>query len=113
MFSRTVLSGLLFRISVTGDQFDVALNGTSSFAISDSDAVAPAKIAAQKAETIKVSSIRCGMAVAANTSAPDECKALAKLPSREILIAQLLEYVASAHRVVCSRHDAIAQKKAE
>lgn len=111
-----VLKNRLVRIALQnlgyGDQFDFALNGTSSFAVSDSDAVAPAKIAAQKAETIKVLSIKCGMAEGKYLSA-DECKALAKLPSREILIAQLLGMlqapIASFARVI----DAIAQKKAE
>lgn len=95
-----------------GNEFDADLNGTSSVALSVTDVVAPAKIAAQKAETIKVLSIKCGMADNRYLDA-NECNTLAKLPSKEILIAQLLGMLQAPIASFARAIDAIAQKKAE
>lgn len=95
-----------------GDSFDAALNGTSSLAISSEDITAPAKISSQKSDTIKVLSIKCGMVDGRFLDA-QECNTLSKLPSREILIAQLLGMLQAPIASFARAIDAIAQKKAE
>lgn len=92
--------------------FDEALNGTTAIAMGFEDIAAPAKIASAKAAAYKKTSIKCGM-VDGTFLDMEGCKVLATLPSREVLIAQLLGMlqapIASFARVI----DAIAQQKAE
>ncbi|MDD3946462.1 MAG: 50S ribosomal protein L10 [Clostridia bacterium] len=111
-----VLKNRLVKIALKnlgfGDEFDAALNGTSALAISHQEITAPAKISSQKANTIKVLSIKCGMADGRYLDV-EECKALAKLPSKEILIAQLLGMLQAPIASFARAIDAIAQKKAE
>lgn len=95
-----------------GSEFDEALNGTSALAISTEDETAPAKIASQKADTIKVLSIKCGMADGSFLDAK-QCGVLAQLPAREVLIAQLLGMLQAPIASFARAIDAIAQKKAE
>ena len=65
------------------------LEGTTALAYSKSDYVAPARILAAYAEKSKTFQIKIGFVDGKPISEP-EVKALAKLPSREVLVAQVL-----------------------
>ena len=70
------------------------LEGTTAFAFSTEDAVAPAKVICgfikkNKLEDVEVLTVKVGM-VEGKVIGVDEVKALAALPSREELIAKLL-----------------------
>ena len=70
------------------------LEGTTAFAVSTEDAVAPAKVICgfikkNKLEDAEVLTVKVGM-VEGKVIGVDEVKALAALPSREELIAKLL-----------------------
>lgn len=111
-----VMKNRLVKIALTnlgyGKDYDVALNGTTAVAIATAEEAAPAKVTYQKAETIKVISVKCGMAEGRYLS-PEECKALSMLPSRNVLIAQLLGMLQAPIASFARAIDAIAQKKAE
>lgn len=73
---------------------DPVLNGTTAIAISAEDAVAPAKVVydfikENKLEKTEVLTIKLGV-VEGKVISVDEVKALASLPSREVLIAKVL-----------------------
>lgn len=67
------------------------LEGTTSFAICESDPVAAAKVVAEFAKKMKDEKfiIKAGF-VEGKVLSPEEVKALADLPSREVLIATVL-----------------------
>ena len=69
-------------------------NGTTAFAFSNDDAIAPAKVISKfikdnNLEKAEVLTIKAGL-VEGKVINADEVKALASLPSREVLIAKLL-----------------------
>ena len=111
-----VLKNRLLKIALNElgyNQFDDALNGPTAVAFAMTDNIsAPAKIASQKAATTKKLAFKCGMV---DGTYLDEagCKELAQLPSKEMLIAQLLsvlnEPVAGFARVL----NAYADKQSE
>ena len=73
---------------------DPVLNGTTAIAISASDAVAPAKVISEfikdnKLEDTEVLTIKAGV-LEGKVIGLDEVKALAALPSREVLIAKVV-----------------------
>ncbi|WP_455631278.1 50S ribosomal protein L10 [Megamonas sp.] len=73
---------------------DPVLNGTTAIAVSAEDAVAPAKVVydfikENKLEKTEVLTIKLGV-VEGKVISVDEVKALASLPSREVLIAKVL-----------------------
>lgn len=68
---------------------DPALEGTTALATSESDYVAAAKVLAKFAETNKTFEIKTGFMDGAVISV-DEINRLAKIPSKEILLAQVL-----------------------
>ncbi|MDM8142557.1 50S ribosomal protein L10 [Megamonas hypermegale] len=73
---------------------DPVLNGTTAIAVSAEDAVAPAKVVydfikENKLEKTEVLTIKAGV-VEGKIIGVDEVKALASLPSREVLIAKVL-----------------------
>lgn len=111
-----VMKNRLVKIALTnlgyGNDYDAALNGTTAVAIATAEETAPAKVTYQKAETIKVISVKCGMAEGRYLR-PEECKALATLPSRNVLIAQLLGMLQAPIASFARAIDAIAQQKAE
>jgi len=111
-----VVKNRLVKIALTnlgyGNDYDLALNGTTAVAIATGEESTSAKVAVKKSETIKVISIKCGMAEGRYLSA-DECKALAAMPSREVLIAQLLGMLQAPIAAFARAIDAIAQQKAE
>lgn len=71
------------------NELDSALSGTTAIAISDTDLTAPAKILAKFAETNKNLSVKAGFIEGKAVSA-DEVDTLAKLPSKEVLVAKFL-----------------------
>ena len=70
-------------------EFDEALNGPTAVAFAMTDPSAPAKILLESVDKTKKVSIKCGMVDGAFIT-PDGVKELATLPSKEVLIAQLL-----------------------
>ena len=88
---KVVKNSLLIRAS---EDNDVALikdhfKGPSAIALSYDDPVAPAKVLAQFAKDNNKLEIKVGV-MNGQVLEPDAIKALAKLPSREILLGQLL-----------------------
>ena len=70
-------------------QFDEALNGPSAVAFSDTDAVAPAKIIVENIKKLNKMKAKCGL-VEGEYMDENGVKAVASIPSREILIAKML-----------------------
>ena len=68
---------------------DGFLNGPTSMAISSDDVVAPAKILSEFAKKFEKLELKAGV-VEGKIINVDEIKALAELPSREVLIAKVL-----------------------
>ncbi|OQY10815.1 MAG: 50S ribosomal protein L10 [Fusobacteriia bacterium 4572_132] len=71
------------------DSFDDALEGTTSFAIAYDDVVAPAKIAYEFGKGKEIFNIKAGL-LDGKRMELDDVMALAKLPSRDELLAKLL-----------------------
>ncbi len=71
------------------NQFDEALNGPTAVAFHNSDAVAPAKVVMDNAKKFNKMKAKCGMV---EGEFVDEAgvKAIASIPSREILLAKML-----------------------
>ena len=90
--------------------FDEALNGPTAIAIGSTDLAAPARIAIDKAKAYKKMTIKCGFVDGKYLDAKG-CETLAKLPSKEGLISQVLGLlqapVAGFARVIA----AIAEKQ--
>lgn len=93
-------------------QFDEALNGPTAVAMAQQDPAAPAKVAYDKQNAFKKMVIKCGMAEGRFLN-ESQCKELSTLPSREILIAQLLGMLQAPIASFARAIDAIAQQKAE
>ena len=70
-------------------QFDEALNGPTAVAFSDTDAVAPAKIIVENIKKLNKMKAKCGL-VEGKYMDENGVKAVASIPSREILIAKML-----------------------
>ncbi|MDR3186686.1 MAG: 50S ribosomal protein L10 [Christensenellaceae bacterium] len=110
-----VLKNRLLKIALNNlgyTQFDESLNGTTALAFSTTDVIAPAKIISEKAFAFKKMKIKCGMLEGAFIG-EEQCKELAQLPSREVLIAQLLAMLQAPIASFARAIDAIAKKKAE
>ena len=90
--------------------FDEALNGPTAIALGSTDLAAPARIAIDKAKAYKKMTIKCGFVDGKFLDAKG-CETLAKLPSKEGLISQVLGLlqapVAGFARVIA----AIAEKQ--
>jgi large subunit ribosomal protein L10 len=71
------------------ENLDSALSGTTAIAISDNDLIAPAKILAKFAEDNKTLNLKAGFIEGKAVSA-QEIGELAKLPSKEVLVAKFL-----------------------
>lgn len=92
-----VVKNTMFRIAAKEagiEGIEEHLEGTTAFAFSTEDAVAPAKVICgfikkNKLEDAEVLTVKVGM-VEGKVIGVDEVKALAALPSREELIAKLL-----------------------
>lgn len=90
-------------------EFDEALNGPSAFAFGTTDAVAPAKIAAEGIKKYKAMEIKCGMfdKIFADASVVD---AMSKVPNRETLLAMLVSVLSAPVRGLAVALNAIAEK---
>lgn len=89
-----VVKNTMLRIAAKEAGIEEHLEGTTAFAFSTEDAVAPAKVICgfikkNKLEDAEVLTVKVGM-VEGKVIGVDEVKALAALPSREELIAKLL-----------------------
>ncbi|MDR2266663.1 MAG: 50S ribosomal protein L10 [Christensenellaceae bacterium] len=93
-------------------EFDVALNGTTSIAMGTTDIVAPAKITVEKSNVFKKMSIKCGLVDGIYMDA-EQCKVLAQLPPKEIILSQLLGVLQAPIAAFARVIDAIATKMAE
>lgn len=111
---RVVKNSILSRASAEAgiEGVDQFLNGTTAIALSENDYVAAAKILSQFADTSKTFEIKSGF-IDGKLVSIDEVKALAKLPSREILIATVLGTMNAPIAAFARAIQAIADKKSE
>lgn len=93
-------------------QFDDALNGPTAIAIATEDIAAPAKIAFEKSTAFKKMTIKCAMVDGAYLDQAN-AKKLATLPSKEVLLAQVLGMLLAPISAFARVIDAIAKKNAE
>ena len=93
-------------------EFDEALNGPSAFAFGTSDAVAPAKVAAEGAKKYGKTQIKCGMFDKKFADAAT-CDAMSKVPGRETLLAMLVSVLSAPVRGLAVALNAIAEKQGQ
>lgn len=87
-----VVKNTLLRLALKDagiDGLDSVLEGTTAVAVNSEDYVAPAKILNNFAEKNKTFTIKAGF-IDGKTATAEEIKTLAALPSKEILLAQML-----------------------
>lgn len=87
-----VVKNTLLRLALADagiDVLDGVLEGTTAVAVNSEDYVAPARILAKFAESSDKFEIKAGF-VDGKAVDKDEIKTLAKLPSKEVLVAQAL-----------------------
>lgn len=87
------------------------LEGTTAVAFSDADPVAPAKIAVDGENKYKVIKVKAGYAEGKMYN-ESEIKALASIPSKEVLLGQLLGLLTSPMRGLAVAINEIAKKNA-
>jgi len=107
-----VLKNTLVRIALNElgyKDFDEALNGPTAVAFGHEDALAPAKIASESIEKFKAMTIKCGMMDKAFVNA-DTVNALAKVPSKPVLLSMLLSVMTAPVRVLAVALNAISEK---
>ncbi len=87
----TVVKNTLTRLAAreNGFDFDEVLNGTTSFAVTDGDPIAPARIVSQFAKQNKILAIKGGF-VEGKMVSVDELNAFGELTSKNDLVAQVL-----------------------
>ena len=87
----TVVKNTLTRLAARdcGYDFDEVLNGTTSFAVTEGDPIAPARIVSQFAKKNKVLAIKGGFVEGKMVSA-EELNAFGELTSKNDLVAQVL-----------------------
>lgn len=87
-----VVKNTLMKLAARGtdlEQLNDYFNGPTAIAICHGDPVPMAKILSEFVKTQPKLEIRVGL-IQGRVSSPDEIKALATLPSREVLLAQIL-----------------------
>jgi|LakWasMet70_HOW9_FD_contig_41_1041022_length_1211_multi_5_in_0_out_0_2 large subunit ribosomal protein L10 len=89
----TVAKNTLIKVALKGEALGEALEsqlkGPTGLAICYSDPAAPAKVLADFIKAVKKSELRGGV-VEGKAVTADQAKAIAELPSREVLIAKML-----------------------
>lgn len=87
----TVVKNTLTRLAARecGYDFDEVLNGTTSFAVSTGDPIAPARIVSQFAKQNKILTIKGGF-VEGKAVSVEELNAFGELSSKNDLVAQVL-----------------------
>ena len=83
------------QIAVYKDTDTTGLTGQLLYAISDSDEVAPAKVLAEFAKKHDALTLAGGFSDAGNSLSEDEIKALAAMPSKNELLAQVVAQLLS------------------
>lgn len=83
------------QIAVYKDTDTTGLTGQLLYAVSDSDEVAPAKVLAEFAKTHNALALAGGFSDLGNALSEDEVKALAAMPSKNELIAQVVAQLLS------------------
>lgn len=94
------------------DQFEEALKGPTAVAMGTTDIAAPARVAMNKSKAFKKMNIKCGM-IDGLFLDEEGCKTLAKLPSREGLLSQILGLLQAPIAGLARAISAIAEKQAE
>ena len=87
-------------------EFADALNGPSAIAVSTDDVVAPAKVVTDSIKKYNKMAVKAGLADGKFATVA-EIEALSKIPSKEVLIGQLLGLLTNPMRslaVVCNEH---------
>lgn len=93
------------------DGLEEFFSGTTALAISDSDVIAPAKVATKYQDKLdKIFNIKAGF-MDGKTMSASETVALGKLPSKEQLIGQLLSVLTGNVRGLAVALNAIAEQK--
>lgn len=93
------------------NELDSYLNGTTAVAVSKDDAVAPARILAKQADAEDSAfTLKAGY-IEGKFTETDELKAIAKLPTREVLIAQVLAGLNAPITGLAMTLNAIAEKQ--
>ncbi|MDE6189703.1 MAG: 50S ribosomal protein L10 [Clostridia bacterium] len=92
--------------------FDHHLEGSSAFAFANGDALAAAKIVVEQGKTIKALKAKCGLMDGAYIDETVVTK-LASIPSKEVLLAQLLGLLQSPISGFARAIQQIAEKQAE
>lgn len=92
--------------------FDSFLENTTAIAFANSDAMSAAKVVVDNSKDIKCLNIKCGMLDGAFINA-DTVKAIASIPSKEVLLAQLCGLLQSGLSGLARALSEIAKKKAE
>lgn len=108
VFKNTLLKLALNDLGYT--QFDEFLAGPTSIAVSVDDVIAPAKVSSEKIAQYKKMKIKCGM-VEGEFFTAAQCAVLAKTPSKEVLLAQLLGMLLAPVSAFARAIDAIAKQK--
>ena len=83
------------QIAVYKDTDTTGLTGQLLYAVSDADEVAPAKVLAEFAKTHNALNLVGGFSDAGNALSEDEVKALAAMPTKNELIAQVVAQLLS------------------
>ena len=112
VLKNTLARRALDDLHITG--LDEVLNGPSAFAFGMSDVVAPAKIISEFVEKAKtqVITVKAGL-MGDLVLTPAKVAELAKVPSREVLLARLLGSMQGSISGFVRVLDAIAQKQTE
>ena len=92
--------------------FDKYLEGSSAFAFANGDALAAAKIVVEQGKTVKALKAKCGLMDGAFIDETVVTK-LASIPSKEVLLAQLLGMLQSPISGFARAIQQVAEKRAE
>ena len=92
--------------------FDKYLEGSSAFAFANGDALAAAKIVVEQGKTVKALKAKCGLMDGAFIDETVVTK-LASIPSKEVLLAQLLGMLQSPISGFARAIQQVEEKRAE
>lgn len=109
---KNTLTGRACKEAGLGDAMDQYLNGMTAIAISEKDAVAPAKIMKEYSEKVESFEIKAGFVDGAVVDA-SVIMTLASIPSKEQLIAKMLGSLQAPLQNFAFAIKAIADKKGE
>ena len=84
----------------------------SAFAFGTSDAIAPAKVAAESIKKFNAMKIKCGMFDKKFADA-SVCDAMSKVPNRETLLGMLVSVLSAPMRGLAVSLNAVAEQKGE